>query len=67
MGSLGGSVLADRVGRKGVLKICAGLAVVSALLFFGCRAANSIEMLAAGRLLAGLSAGRFFIFFIGTA
>ncbi|KAJ8917744.1 hypothetical protein NQ315_005195 [Exocentrus adspersus] len=57
VGSLGGSVLADRIGRKGVLRVCAGLAIAAAVFFFGSKPANSIEMLAIGRLLAGFSAG----------
>nr|CAI5823075.1 unnamed protein product [Callosobruchus analis] len=57
VGSLGGSALAARWGRKGVLVICAALAALAALMFFACKAARSVEMLVLGRLLAGLSAG----------
>nr|CAH7741370.1 unnamed protein product [Callosobruchus chinensis] len=57
VGSLGGSALAARLGRKGVLVICAALAALAALMFFACKAAGSVEMLVLGRLLAGLSAG----------
>ncbi|CAH2019470.1 unnamed protein product [Acanthoscelides obtectus] len=59
VGSLGGSALAARLGRKSVLVICAALAAMAAVMFFSCKPAGSVEMLILGRLLAGLSAGRF--------
>lgn len=62
IGSLGGSWLADRVGRKGALISSGLLAIVAALLFATCMAANSVEMLIAGRLLIGLASGEFNIF-----
>lgn len=57
VGSLGGSWLADRVGRKGALIASGLLAVAAAVLFFFCKMANSVEMLVAGRLLVGLASG----------
>lgn len=59
VGSLGGSWLADRVGRKGALVAAGMLAVAAALLFAACKAANSVEMLVAGRLLIGLASGKY--------
>lgn len=60
IGSLGGSWLADRVGRKGALVASGLLAIAAGLLFAACMAVNSVEMLVAGRLLIGLSSGEFF-------
>ncbi|KAJ8985312.1 hypothetical protein NQ317_007099, partial [Molorchus minor] len=57
IGSLGGSVLADKIGRKGVLCVCAGLYILAAIFLFACKAANSIEMLIIGRLVVGLASG----------
>ncbi|XP_050501621.1 solute carrier family 2, facilitated glucose transporter member 1-like isoform X1 [Diabrotica virgifera virgifera] len=57
IGSLGGSVLADKIGRKGVLAVCSGLAALSALVFFISRPVMSIELLFIGRLLVGFSSG----------
>ncbi|CAG9831260.1 unnamed protein product [Diabrotica balteata] len=57
IGSLGGSVLADKIGRKGVLAVCSGLAALSAVLFFISRPVMSIELLFIGRLLVGFSSG----------
>lgn len=62
VGSLGGSWLADKVGRKGGLVASGLLAIAAALLFATCLAANSVEMLIAGRLLIGLSSGKLFYF-----
>ncbi|KAJ8948601.1 hypothetical protein NQ318_007605 [Aromia moschata] len=55
VGSLGGSVLADKIGRKGVLSVCAGLYMVAAVFFFSSKGSNSIEMLILGRLVVGLA------------
>lgn len=60
IGSLGGSWLADRVGRKGALIASGLLEIAAALLFATCMAANSVEMLVAGRLLIGLASGNSF-------
>lgn len=62
VGSLGGSWLADKVGRKGGLVASGLLAIAAALLFATCLAANSVEMLVAGRLLIGLSSGELLYF-----
>ncbi|KAG5898275.1 hypothetical protein JTB14_008619 [Gonioctena quinquepunctata] len=56
-GSLCGSVLADKIGRKGALVVCSVLGGVSAILFIASKPVNSMEMLFMGRLLVGLSAG----------
>ncbi|CAG9815636.1 unnamed protein product [Phaedon cochleariae] len=57
VGSLGGSVLADKIGRKGVVILCTILAAIGAVAFWTTKAINSIELLLAGRILVGLSAG----------
>lgn len=57
VGSLGGSWLADHVGRKGALVAAGLLAAAAAVLFAATKAANSVEMLVAGRLLIGLASG----------
>ncbi|CAG9585097.1 unnamed protein product [Danaus chrysippus] len=57
IGSLLGSVLADKLGRKkatistNILFICGGV------MFLLCRAANSVEMMIVGRFLVGLAGG----------
>ncbi|XP_037034948.1 solute carrier family 2, facilitated glucose transporter member 1-like isoform X2 [Bradysia coprophila] len=57
VGSLGGAYIADRLGRKRSLLTCALLFVVSAILFFFCRMANSVIMLIIARLIVGLASG----------
>ncbi|XP_017775957.1 PREDICTED: solute carrier family 2, facilitated glucose transporter member 1-like isoform X2 [Nicrophorus vespilloides] len=56
-GSLSGSWLADRVGRKGAIVTSTVLAVVSSILFVTSKSLNSVEMLILGRLLVGMSSG----------
>ncbi|KAM8714314.1 hypothetical protein ACLKA7_014444 [Drosophila subpalustris] len=57
IGSLGGAGLANKFGRKACMFICAVLFTIGAVLFFFCRAAQSVEMLILGRLIVGLSSG----------
>ncbi|CAH0554862.1 unnamed protein product [Brassicogethes aeneus] len=57
VGSLGGSLLADKVGRKGALNLSSVLAVIGGLLFLISKTANSVESIILGRLLVGLSSG----------
>ncbi|CAG5051163.1 unnamed protein product [Parnassius apollo] len=56
-GSVLGSVLANKLGRKNATIVTSALSIAGALLFLLCRAANAVEMLIVGRLLVGLSAG----------
>ncbi|XP_038215237.1 solute carrier family 2, facilitated glucose transporter member 1-like isoform X1 [Zerene cesonia] len=56
-GSILGSVLADKMGRKKATIVTSVLSIAGALMFQFCRAANSVEMLILGRLLVGLSGG----------
>ncbi|XP_069365819.1 solute carrier family 2, facilitated glucose transporter member 1-like isoform X2 [Maniola hyperantus] len=56
-GSILGSVLADKLGRKKATILTNVLSLAGAVLFLFCRAANSVEMLIIGRLLVGLSGG----------
>ncbi|CAH0721993.1 unnamed protein product, partial [Brenthis ino] len=56
-GSILGSVLADRLGRKRATILTNILSIAGAILFLLSRAANSVEMLLIGRLLVGLSGG----------
>ncbi|XP_041977617.1 solute carrier family 2, facilitated glucose transporter member 1-like isoform X2 [Aricia agestis] len=56
-GSILGSVLADKLGRKKATILTNLLSIAGAALFCTCRAANSVEMLVLGRLLVGLSGG----------
>ncbi|XP_060800342.1 solute carrier family 2, facilitated glucose transporter member 1 [Amyelois transitella] len=56
-GSILGSLLADTMGRKKATIVTSVLFICGALLFMLCRAANSVEMLIAGRLLVGLAGG----------
>lgn len=62
IGSLAGSLLADRIGRKGALITSSVLGVMAGVLFFSCKAATSVEMLVMGRLFVGLSSGINFTF-----
>lgn len=52
-GSLVASWLADRFGRKGALMIGNIFGILGAILFLLVPALNSIELLLAGRLIAG--------------
>ncbi|XP_013180702.1 PREDICTED: solute carrier family 2, facilitated glucose transporter member 3-like isoform X1 [Papilio xuthus] len=56
-GSILGSVLADKLGRKNASIATSCLFLAGAVLFLLCRAANSVEMLVLGRLLVGLAGG----------
>ncbi|CAK1545101.1 unnamed protein product [Leptosia nina] len=56
-GSILGSVLADKLGRKKATIVTSILSIAGAVMFVSCRAANSVEMLILGRLLVGLSGG----------
>ncbi|XP_076250198.1 solute carrier family 2, facilitated glucose transporter member 5-like isoform X2 [Rhynchophorus ferrugineus] len=57
IGSLSGSILADKTGRKGGLTISSILGLIAGVLFWMSKTANSIEMLLIGRVFGGLSAG----------
>ncbi|XP_058056049.1 solute carrier family 2, facilitated glucose transporter member 3-like isoform X1 [Anopheles bellator] len=57
IGSLGGSYLADKYGRKKSFLFCAILLTAGACCFQFCRAASSVELLLLGRLLVGLASG----------
>ncbi|XP_034652185.1 solute carrier family 2, facilitated glucose transporter member 1 isoform X1 [Drosophila subobscura] len=57
IGSLGGAGAANKFGRKACYLICGALFSVGAVLFFFCRAANSVEMLLIGRFIVGLASG----------
>ncbi|XP_049824200.1 solute carrier family 2, facilitated glucose transporter member 1-like isoform X2 [Aethina tumida] len=57
IGSLGGSVLADKTGRKGSLIISSVLGAIGGLLFVISKSVNSVETIILGRLLVGLSSG----------
>ncbi|XP_012269365.2 solute carrier family 2, facilitated glucose transporter member 1-like isoform X2 [Athalia rosae] len=56
-GSLSAGWLADKLGRRGALAIGNALAILAAILFLCVKAINSVEVLMAGRLIVGLSAG----------
>ncbi|XP_068629467.1 solute carrier family 2, facilitated glucose transporter member 1-like isoform X2 [Battus philenor] len=56
-GSVLGSVLADKFGRKYATIATSALSIAGAVFFLYCRAANSVEMLIIGRLLVGLAGG----------
>ncbi|XP_066995888.2 solute carrier family 2, facilitated glucose transporter member 5 isoform X2 [Anabrus simplex] len=56
-GSLCGSWVADRLGRKGAVATTSSLALTAAILFVSARPAGSVEMLLLARLLMGLSSG----------
>ncbi|XP_066247949.1 solute carrier family 2, facilitated glucose transporter member 5-like [Euwallacea similis] len=57
VGSLTGSLLADKIGRRGSLAISSVLGVIAGIMFGGSKGVNSIEMLFIGRIFGGLSAG----------
>ncbi|KAJ0180758.1 hypothetical protein K1T71_004162 [Dendrolimus kikuchii] len=57
IGSVLGSDLANRLGRKMATVVTNGLSVAGAVMFLFCEKANSVEMLIIGRLLVGLSGG----------
>ncbi|CAG9760083.1 unnamed protein product [Ceutorhynchus assimilis] len=57
IGSLTGSLLADRIGRRGGLVVSSALGVISGVMFWTSKNANSIELLFIGRFIIGLSAG----------
>src|SRR5215218_10618723 len=54
LGALLGGRLADWLGRKGSLLVCAGLFLVGAL---GCASAPNVEVMVAARLILGLGVG----------
>lgn len=60
IGSLGGSYLADKLGRKGGIVMSTVLATASSVCFLSCKVANSVELFVLGRLLVGLSSGTTF-------
>lgn len=64
IGSLTGSWLADKVGRKGGLIGSAILAITAGVLFFGTKLANSVEMLIIARFVIGLASGEFLVHLI---
>ncbi|OWR52252.1 putative glucose transporter [Danaus plexippus plexippus] len=57
IGSLLGSVLADKLGRKKATISTNILFISGGVLFVSCRAADSVEMMIAGRFLVGLAGG----------
>nr|XP_022918299.1 solute carrier family 2, facilitated glucose transporter member 1-like [Onthophagus taurus] len=57
VGSLTGSWLADKMGRKRGLIVASFLLTFSGILFLTCKAALSVEMLILGRFIVGLAAG----------
>ncbi|CAG9864983.1 unnamed protein product [Phyllotreta striolata] len=57
IGSLCGSLLADKIGRKGVLYVCSALGALASICFVSARPAVSLELLYLGRLLIGLCSG----------
>ncbi|CAO1426271.1 unnamed protein product, partial [Diamesa tonsa] len=57
IGSLGGSYIADRIGRKGSYLTCAILFIIGAFCFQFCRALSSVELLCLGRFFVGLASG----------
>lgn len=57
-GSLTGSWLADKVGRKRTCIVSALLNLAGGVMFYFTKPANSIELLLLGRLLVGLAAGK---------
>ncbi|KAL1378720.1 hypothetical protein pipiens_015396 [Culex pipiens pipiens] len=57
IGSLGGAVLADRIGRKRTYLMCGILHAIGGLGFLLCRTIDSFELLFLGRFVVGLAAG----------
>ncbi|XP_060528587.1 solute carrier family 2, facilitated glucose transporter member 3-like isoform X1 [Cylas formicarius] len=57
VGSLSGSVTADKIGRRSGLIVSSILGIAGALLFVTSKPANSVEMLVIGRIFVGLSSG----------
>ncbi|XP_056630159.1 solute carrier family 2, facilitated glucose transporter member 1-like isoform X1 [Diorhabda sublineata] len=57
VGSLGGSYLADKIGRKGVLILCTVFQILSAILFLVSKPSGLMELLFVGRLLSGFASG----------
>ncbi|XP_044754693.1 solute carrier family 2, facilitated glucose transporter member 1-like isoform X2 [Coccinella septempunctata] len=57
IGSLGGSAIADSLGRRGGLIVSQLLGFIAGLLFVSSEVLRSVETLMVGRLLVGLSAG----------
>lgn len=57
IGSFSGTWIAHKFGRKLPLLVTAILYLMGGLLFLGCTAAESIEMLFLGRLIVGLASG----------
>lgn len=57
IGSLSGSLLADKIGRKGGLLVSSILGVISGITFYASKNADSIELIFIGRIFGGLSAG----------
>lgn len=57
IGSLCGSWIADKFGRKKSFLICGALFILASLCFMLCRLINAIEMLVIGRFIVGLASG----------
>ncbi|CRL05839.1 CLUMA_CG018866, isoform A [Clunio marinus] len=57
VGSLGGSYIADRIGRKGSYLTCAVLFIIGSISFHSCRTFSSVELLIFGRVCVGLASG----------
>ncbi|XP_070502732.1 solute carrier family 2, facilitated glucose transporter member 1-like [Chironomus tepperi] len=57
VGSLGGSYVANRIGRKRSYLTCATLFTIGSVCFHICRFLSSVELLILGRMLVGLGAG----------
>ncbi|XP_050310402.1 solute carrier family 2, facilitated glucose transporter member 1-like isoform X2 [Anthonomus grandis grandis] len=57
IGSLTGSLLANKIGRKGGLATSSFVGVFSGICFLAAKRSNSVELLFIGRVFAGLSAG----------
>uniref|UniRef100_A0A1B6DVG7 Major facilitator superfamily (MFS) profile domain-containing protein n=1 Tax=Clastoptera arizonana TaxID=38151 RepID=A0A1B6DVG7_9HEMI len=57
LGSLAGSWIADRFGRKGGIKISYFLSILSGLMFLACKPLSSIILLFMARFIIGLASG----------
>lgn len=57
IGSLAGSVLADKIGRKGALLLMGAIGIVAAILFVIAKECRMVELILVGRFLAGLTSG----------
>ncbi|KAG5670887.1 hypothetical protein PVAND_001119 [Polypedilum vanderplanki] len=57
VGSLGGSYIADKIGRKSSYLTCVALFLLGSLCFQFCRTLSSVELMILGRIFVGLGAG----------